>query len=415
MAEPTITCPECHAEIKLTKALAAPMISATKKEFEKLMATKEADFADRAETMRREESVLKQWRENLQEQVATQVEESREQIAKAEREKARVEAADLVQEHIKAVEEAQDQLAAKDVKLAEAQKAQADALRERREIDEEKREMDLTVEKRVQEGLDSVRSKAMEEAEGRTALKVREKEETIVGMRRQIEELRQKAEQGSQQMQGEVQELQLEETLRKKFPEDSIDPVPKGISGGDALQSVIVNGHLCGTILWESKRTKTWSNIWLSKLRDDQRVAKADIAIIVSQALPKEMDTLFDVIDKVWVCGPTVAVALGTVLRDGLYRAAAQDAISAGMQTKAEEVYEYFTGSQFKRRVEAIVEAFSTMQEDLAKERRAITKQWTKREAQIERVMKATVGMYGDLEGIAGQSIQGIERLQLSS
>ena len=127
------------------------------------------------------------------------------------------------------------------------------------------------------------------------------------------------------------------------------------------------------------------------------------------------METLFDCIDGVWVCGPSVATAMAAVLRDGMYRAAVQDAISAGMETKAELVYQYLTGNQFKRRIEAIVEAFATMKEDLDKEKRAITKQWTKREVQIDRVMVATVGMHGDLQGIAGTSVQEVEGLDMKA
>jgi len=401
MSEPTIICPECEAEIKLTKALASPMIAVAKKELKDRMDQKDGEIAKRETELRRDTAHLEEQRKSLDETVQEKVQEGQIRIRGEEKRRLQF-----------AMDEQEKELAAKDEKLAEAQKEQANLLRKQRELDEEKRELDLTVEKKIQDGLGAAREKAQKDAEDLMGLRVREKEETITSMAKQIEELRRKAEQGSQQLQGEVQELQLEETLREKFPEDSIEPVPKGISGGDALQRVIVNNQECGTILWESKRTKTWSNTWLSKLRDDQREAKADIAIIVSQALPKDMESVFDVIDKVWVCGPTVAAALAAVLRDGLYRAAVQDAISAGMETKAELVYQYLTGSQFKRRVEAIVEAFSTMKEDLDKEKRAITKQWVKREAQIERVMQSTVGMYGDLQGIAGQSIQEVEGLE---
>jgi hypothetical protein len=415
MSEPTLTCPKCGTEIKITESLAAPMVAAVEEKYQAQLAQKDDDLKKKEDAVQeswtqleRAEKALDNRKAGLQEEVRLEVEEGQLAIRIEERKKAEDAAA-------AAVKEAQDELAAKDAKLMEAQKEQANLLRKQRELNEEKRELDLTVEKKIQAGLNAAREKAQKDAEDLMGLRVKEKEETIAGMAKQIEELRRRAEQGSQQLQGEVQELQLEETLREKFPEDSIDPVPKGVSGGDALQSVIVNGHLCGTILWESKRTKAWSNAWLAKLRDDQRAAKADIAIIVSQTLPKEMDTLFDVIDKVWVCGPTVAMALGAVLRDGLYRAAAQDAISAGMETKAELVYQYLTGAQFKRRVEAIVEAFSTMKEDLDKERKAITKQWVKRETQIERVMQSTVGMYGDLQGIAGSAIHEVEGLEMKA
>ena len=300
----------------------------------------------------------------------------------------------------------------KDEKLAEAQKVQADLLRKQRELDDAKRELDLTVEKRIQEGLTATRDQARKEAEESLKLKVMEKEQTILGMQKQIEELKRKAEQGSQQLQGEVQELELETLLTSKFPLDQIQPVPKGEHGGDVLHRVAGPfGQTCGTILWESKRTKNWSDGWLVKLREDQRQAKAELAVIVSQALPKEVDP-FDLIEGVWVVHPKAALPVAMALRHSLMEVAAARQATEGQQTKMEMVYDYLMGPRFRQRVQAIVEAFSTMQEDLDKERKAIMKQWAKREEQISRVMQATVGMYGDLQGIAGKSLQEIEGLE---
>src|SRR5208282_1748638 len=244
-------------------------------------------------------------------------------------------------------------------------------------------------------------------------LKVAEKDQTIASMQQKIEELKQKAEQGSQQLQGEVQELQLENLLRIKFPFDTIEPVPKGEFGGDTVQRVVSpSGLISGTILWESKRTKNWSDSWLVKLREDQRTAKADIAVLVSQTLPEGIET-FDVIDGVWITHPRSALPVATILRDTLLQVSTARLVTEGQQTKAEMVYQYWTGPRFRQRVQAVVEAFSAMQEDLDKERKVITKQWAKREEQIERVMSGTIGMYGDLQGIAGKSLQEIDGLEL--
>jgi hypothetical protein len=212
-----------------------------------------------------------------------------------------------------------------------------------------------------------------------------------------------------------VQELELESILTARFPFDNIEPVPKGEFGGDALQRVVSpTGQACGTILWESKRTKNWSDGWLTKLRDDQRTAKAEVAVIISQALPKNVET-FDLIDGVWVTHPRSAIPVAMVLRNTLIEIAAARSAMDGQQTKTEMIYHYLTGPRFRQRVEAIVEAFSSMQDDLNKERKAITKQWAKREEQINRVMQSTVGMYGDLQGIAGQSLQEIEGLEMKA
>ncbi len=197
--------------------------------------------------------------------------------------------------------------------MAEAQKAQAALIVKQRELDDAKRELELTVQKRAQEGLNATRQQAKKEAEDEQKLKVMEKEQTIAAMQKQIEDLKRRAEQGSQQLQGEVQEMELENILRAKFPFDAIEPVPKGEYGGDVLHRVVgSSGQSGGAILWEFKRTKNWSDAWLTKLRDDQRTAKAEIAVIVSQSLPKGVET-FEMIDGVWVTHPRAALPVASI------------------------------------------------------------------------------------------------------
>jgi len=415
MTEPTIICPNCKTEIKLTESLAAPLLVATKQDFEKRLAQKDADIVKRESTLRAQEAALTKAKETIDDQVAEKLKQERTMIAAEEAKKARLVAANEIEQKTKQINELGEVLKQRDVKLAEAQKAQADLIRKQRELDDAKRELELTVEKRIQEGLAATRDQARKEVEEQQRLKVAEKEQTILAMQKQIEELKRRAEQGSQQLQGEVQELELENLLRTKFPFDAIEPVPKGEFGGDVIQRVIGSGgQPCGTILWESKRTKNWSDGWLTKLREDQRTAKAEIAVIVSHILPKGVES-FDVVDGVWVTSPRTAMPVAVVLRQSLMEIAMARQSSDGQQTKTEMVYQYLTGPRFRHRMEAIVEAFSTMQEDLDKERKVIMKQWAKREEQIDRVMGATVGMYGDLQGIAGKSLQEIEGLELKA
>ena len=231
-------------------------------------------------------------------------------------------------------------------------------------------------------------------------------------MQRKIEELKRKSEQGSQQLQGEAQELELETMLRKNFPRDDIQPVPKGEFGGDVVQQVDnLVGPSRGTILWETKRTKNWINEWLPKLREDQRAAKADVAILVSHALPKGLDG-FGLVDGVWVTEPRFVIALAVLMRESLIELSGVRLAAEGQQTKAEMVYHYLTGPRFKQRLEPIVEKFSDMLSDLDKERRNMARGWAKREAQIRVVLESTAGMYGDLQGIAGKTLQEIDGLQ---
>ncbi len=377
-SDPTITCPHCKTEVRLTESLAAPIVEATRAQYEaKLHA---------------ERSV----------------------IAKAEAEKARLALKADIDEKVKDLADLKGVLADRDAKLVEAQKAQTEALKKQRELDDARRELDLSVEKKVQESLAAARAQAKQEAETDLKLKMSEKEQTITAMQKQIEELKRRAEQGSQQLQGEVQELELEGLLKQSFPSDVFTPVPKGEFGGDVVHAVARGeGLVCGKILWESKRTKNWSDGWLVKLRDDQRAAKADLAVIVTQALPKGVET-FGHVDGVWVTSTRTFLPLAVALRHTLLELALARQAGEGQQTKMELVYHYLTGPRFRQRVTAIIEKFEEMQADLTKERAAMTKLWAKREMQIQSVLSATAGMYGDLQGIAGQAIETIEALDVS-
>jgi hypothetical protein len=412
MNQPTIICPSCKTEIKLTESLAAPLIEATRRQFEQKLADKETSVAEREAQIRKQQADLARAQDSIDEQVIARLKPERDRIAAEEAKKARLLLATDLDQKTKEVADLQGVLKERDIKLGEAQKAQADLIRKQRELDDAKREIDLTIEKRVAESLGTVRDKAKLEAEEGLKLKVLEKEEQISSMQRQIEELRRKAEQGSQQLQGEAQELELESLLRTKFLRDTIEPVPKGEFGGDVLHRVMGPlGQPCGTILWESKRTKNWSDTWLPKLREDQRTAKAEIALIVTQVLPKGVDS-FDLIDGVWVTESRYAIPVAIALRQSLIELATARQAGEGQQTKMELVYQYLTGPRFRHRVEAIVEKFEDMQTDLDKERKTMTRLWAKREEQIKGVIETTVGMYGDLQGIAGRTMQEIEGLE---
>lgn len=412
MAEPTIICPQCKTEIKLTESLAAPLLADVKRQFEQRLAQKDADMAKREQSLNERAEAIEKAKATLDQQVAAKLQQERVRIAAEEQQKAKMVLGNDLNQKAKEISTLQEVLKQRDAKLAEAQQAQAELIGKQRELDDAKRELELTIAKRVQADLGSERDKAKKEAEEELKFKVMEKDQTITAMQKQIEDLKRRAEQGSQQLQGEVQELELEALLTAKFPRDTIQPVPKGEFGGDVLQRVVgPTNQLCGTILWESKRTKNWSDGWLPKLREDQRAAKAEIAVIISQALPKEIDT-FGFVDGVWVADPKVALPVALSLRQSLIEVAAARQASEGQQTKMEMVYGYLTGPRFRQRVQAIVEAFSSMKEDLDREKKAITRQWAKREEQIDRVMQATVGMYGDLQGIAGRTLQEIEGLE---
>ncbi len=414
MIEPVIECPHCHKEIKLTESLAAPLVEATRMEFERKLAEKDAEVARRETELRAGEQSVATARQQIDAQIDEGIRRERQTIADEEANKARRLVSDEIEGKARELADLEAVVKAKDAKLAEAQNAQAELIRKQRELDDQKRELDLTVETRVQESLGAVRDKAKHDAEEELKLKISEREETIAGMQRQIEVLKQKAEQGSQQLQGEVQEMELESLLAAKFPSDLVEPVPKGEFGGDILHKVLSpSGQQCGVLLWESKRTKNWSDSWLAKLRNDQRAARADLAIMVSRALPKEV-LGFDFIDGVWVVEPRCAVPVAIALRTSLIEIASVRQTNLGQSTKMGMVYEYLTGPRFRAHVESIVEKFTEMEADLAREWKTMTRLWSKREQQIRGVIESTAGMYGDPEGIAGKGLNEVKGLQMA-
>jgi hypothetical protein len=414
MIEPVIECPHCHKEIKLTESLAAPLVEATRQEFERKLTEKETEVAHREAEVRAGQLSVAAARQQIDAQIEEGIRRERQAIAAEEAKKARRLVSDELEGKARELADLEAVVKAKDEKLVEAQSAQAEAVRKQRELDDQMRELDLTVETRVQESLGAVRDKAKHDAEEELKLKISERDETIASMQRQIEVLKQKAEQGSQQLQGEVQEMELEALLTTKFPADLVEPVPKGEFGGDILHKVLSSsGQQCGSLLWESKRTKNWSDGWLAKLRNDQRTARADFAILVSRALPKDV-VAFDFIEGVWVAEPRCAIPVAIALRQSLIEIAAVRQTNLGQSTKMGMVYEYLTGPRFRAHVESIVEKFTEMEADLARERKTMTRLWAKREEQIQGVIGSTAGMYGDLQGIAGKSLNEIEGLQMT-
>ncbi len=413
MAEPTIVCPKCSHDIKLTESLAAPLLTAAKEEFEKKISEKELEISKRENSIKDQEKILKEAKSQIDEEVRKKLESARAEIAKEELIKAKRLAESDLKKQATELAQTKELLAQQDAKLAEAQKAQLEVMKKNRELDDAKRELALTVEKQVQASLEQVRIKTKKDTEELLSLKVKEKEVQIASMQRTIEELKQKAEQGSQQLQGEVMELELEEMLKSKFPQDGIEPVPKGEFGGDVIQRVFSSsGQVCGAILWETKRTKNWHNGWLPKLREDQRKAKAEISILISTAMHKEIET-FGQMDGVWVSAPQFMVPLAIALRQTLIEVANSKQLQQGQKTKMQLVYEYLTGPTFRHRIEAVVEKITDMQADLEKEKKTTQRLWAKREAQISGVIASTVGMYGDLQGIAGKALQEIEGLEI--
>jgi hypothetical protein len=403
--EPHVVCPNCNHQIPLTESIAAPLLEAERRKFQEKLLERETEFARKSAELQKQQTDLAKAKEGFEEQIKERLETERQQVIATESRKAREQVANDLSAMKQQLAESQQLLEVRNLKLAEAQQAQADALRKQRELDEKTRELEITIEKRVQSSQAELVAKARQDASDELKSQVSQKDAQIDSLGRTVEELKRKLEQGSQQTQGEAFELELESLLRGKFPLDLVEPVAKGEAGGDIVQTV--NGQVgspAGVILWELKNTKSWSDAWLAKLRDNKRAAKADVALIVSTALPKGIET-FDLVDGVYVAHPRCALPVALTLRQGLLEVANTRTTQAGQQSKAEQVYQYLTGTRFKQRDEAIVERFTDMRDEIDKERKFMTKAWAKREAQLGAMVDSTVGMVGDLQGIVGQAM----------
>jgi len=408
-----IACPNCKVQFPLTETLAQPFIDAERAKIQQETQERTAITRKREQELAQREKAMAELKDQLDTRqtqmdaiVAAKLQEQREALAKAADKKA----ADAFAAKLLAAEQ---ELAEKQAKLAEAEDAELALRKERRALEDEKRRLELEIERRLQDERLRIREATQKEEQETYRLKLAEKDKILADLKMQVEELRRKSDQGSQQLQGEVQELELEAVLQAAFPNDGIVGVQKGCPGGDVVHKVVApNGLQCGTILWESKRTKHWSNDWLAKNREDQRLVGAHIGVIVTAAMPKCVDG-FDRVEGVWIAGMRCMRPLAIALRQALIEAAMAKLAAQGREGKMERMYGYLTGPRFRQRVSAIVEACIAMQQDLDAEKRSTTRQWAKRQRRLELLMTGTAGMYGDLQGIVGSSMPEIQGLSM--
>jgi hypothetical protein len=387
MADETkISCPKCKHKFVLTEALAGPLLEKAKQEAEDALAAARKSAHEEGRL-----AAAKAGQENFQ-KLLHESDEAKQALI-----------------------DAQQALRTQEAKLATAQAAQAEATRKSRELDEAKRELDLTIETRINEALGTAKGQARRESDAENALKLAEKEKALQELRDQLAEAKRKADHTDNRIQGEVQELELEKRLRETFPRDNVEPVAKGVHGGDSLLRVLNSaGAVCGLILFESKDTQAFDAKWLAKLRADQRTAGADLAVIVTRTMPKGVE-LFEQVDGVWVSSLPACMALTAALRSALFATYSARKASEGQETKAELLYTYLTGGGYKHRLSAMVEAVDTLQTGLTKEKAAIERQWSLRSATHDKLVASVVGMHGDVAGIAGQSVQELEAASLKA
>jgi hypothetical protein len=412
MVEQTIICPFCKKEIPLTQAITEKIGADLRKKLEDDFNKQNIELLNREKVLLvKEQAVAKSAQEvnkKIEEEVARKLILERDNIAKEAKKKAEIETS----LEIKALKE---DLESKDKKLQETQQNELLLRKEKSSLEEREKNVDLEVARKIDSERASIYSEVARKADEEYQLKDKDRDKKIADLIKQLDEAKRRAEQGSQQAQGEVLEIELEQMLKLSFPYDIIEPVPKGIKGADVLQKVNnPMGQYCGTIIWESKRTKGWNDGWIDKLKDDQREVKADIAVLMSIVLPKEING-FSQFKGIWVTSYPLAVALAVALRANLVEVASAKQAAVGKVEKMEAIYSYLSGTEFKQKVEAIVEAFVTMNTDLTKEKVAMEKLWSKREQQIKKVVISTARMYGDMQGIIGASLPEIKSLELKS
>ncbi len=384
----TLICPHCKQEISIDAAL-TPQLERVKEEY-------------RTQMVEWKEKEAKKFESELAEKAKVEAEKQINDLRLK-----------IKEENSTELKSLQDEL---DKQKAEAQKAKDQELLLRKkanELEEREKNMELEKARQIDEERKKIQEQTAESLMKEHQMRDAEKNKQMEDMRRKIEELQQKANLTSQQLQGEVQELELEEFLAKEFPVDEIKPVGKGIRGGDVLQVVRDQfGRECGVIIWESKRTKNWTADWTDKLKEDMRASKADVAILVSSILPQGLK-FFGPYDGVFVTSWDTLLGVSAQIRLALIKESQIKSSVVGKNEKMEIIWNYLSSNQFVQKVEAIVEAFSTMREDLEKEKRMYTQLWAKREKQIERVISNTVGMHGELQGLMGASLPQISGLMI--
>jgi len=395
--EQIIQCPKCGESISIDDVLTRQIEEKIKKDFDATQKIREQEFEQKSEELKKQAAKIAESKNNIEsvvaEKVAGQLSAAKLKLfkeARAEAEKEQDAKTALLEEQLKN----------KDEKLTQATKNEVELRKDKIKLEEDKQAFELEKMRQMEEAKRAIVEEATKKAAEEQQYVIAQLKKQLTDATKAKDDLARKLEQGSQQTQGEVLELALEELLKAEFPHDEIVPVPKGVSGADIIQKVKDrSGRECGQIVWESKKTKAWSEGWIQKLKDDQRAIKADLAVIVSVVLPEDVKG-FVFRDGVWICDIKLAVALATALRINLESLTREKAMSVGKNEKMEVLYSYLTGVEFKQRVEAIVEAFTSMDEGLRKERMAYEKIWSEREKQIKKVITNTVGMYGDLSGL---------------
>ncbi len=419
MSNSNITCPNCGHSFSSDEAIAKHIEEKYQKEYAQKnnefiaqQQKKSAELKKRQEEIENKQKEFEEAKEKARLEYAQKLKEEREKIQLESKIKADMEAKESVEIKIKQMEA---DLLKKKEENKELQLKEVEFLKKENELKERHEKIELEVEKKILEGKKKTEEEMLIKISEKFDLKEKEYQKQIEDAKKSAEDMKRKMEQGSMQLQGEVQELAIEDELRQAFPFDRVDEVSKGIRGADCIQTIINQSQQeCGKIIYESKRTQNFGGDWIEKLKSDMLSAGADIAVLISQTLPKDQKT-FAMINGVWVCSYQEFKSLAMAIREGLIMVHATKGANENKGDKMQMLYSYLTGNEFRHQVEAIVEGFSSLKNELEREKRAMHRMWKEREKQIEKVIMNTVDLYGSVKGIAGSSVKSIDSLDLNS
>lgn len=420
MSQPTtIQCPNCQTQIDVNDVLFRQLETqfqnknlAYKKQLEEEMAEKQKAIDNYLDKVKKQEEELNEQKKNAE----LEIKKATQNQLKIERQALQEELKkEILDEQKEAVEMLQKELEQKSNQIKELNVAKIEIEKLKREKEEMESSIKAKAEITLNEKLKEEKEKIQKAADDENELKLKQKDEQMKQLQDQLKIAQRKAEQGSMQLQGEVQELAIEEWLKEKFPLDSIEEVKKGARGADCVQIVNTKeAQNCGTIYYESKRTKDFQKSWIEKFKDDMREKGADLGVLVSDVMPKEMNRM-GLYEGIWICSYEEFKGLSAVLRENIIKIHYAMKSQENKADKMNLLYSFLTSNEFKMQIEGIVEAFSAMKSDLESEKRSMQRIWKQREKQIERVLDNTIGMYGSFKGIAGSAIADIHALELGS
>lgn len=405
-----IQCPNCGTSIDVNQVLSHQLSEELRAQYEAKAEKDRKQFNANLNALEVEKQKLREEKQRQQQTVDAEVKQQLKFQIEAIRKQISTELSEEQAERLKLLEQ---ELTTKSEQLKAFNKAKAEIEKLKREKDELKDSVEAEAAKKLNDQLAIEKQRIIKAENERSQLSLSEKEKVIEQLKEQLDIAKRKAEQGSMQLQGEVQELAIEQWLSEQFPFDKIDEIKKGARGADCIQIVNTQSREnCGTIYYESKRTQNFQPSWIEKFKNDIREQGADIGVLVTEAMPSDMQRM-GMKEGIWICTFEEFKGLCLVLRESIIRMSQAIAVQDNKGDKMAMLYDFLTGNEFRMQVEAIVEGFSQMQDDLVKEKRAMAGIWKKREKQIEKVLLNTTHMYSSVQGIAGSAVKSLPILEL--